>query len=363
MFSQRFALPGLVASAVLTLSTALPATAQLQETHSFLTGKWQRIADFPDPHEEMFGASANGKLYVFGGFIPFWKVAGVVFEYDPAANTWTKKKQMPRPAHHLALTGYNGKVYIFGGFEPPPGTTPGWVPLNNAWEYNPADDSWKALAPMPIARGAAQAAEINGKIYVVGGATLSPGAEKSYLEFKTPQNSLNIVQEYDPATNTWKTKTPMPTPRNHVALAAVNGKIYVAGGRVGAPYISLGTDISLVEVYDPVKDSWVATLPQRMPTARSGVGFGAWGGRLLVAGGEYQDQTQQTAFRAFEAYDPASDTWQTMPPLEIARHGVASAVVGNKFYVVSGDVQSSGSGIAASTVRADAFEFGPTVGK
>ncbi len=93
---------------------------------------------------------------------------------------------MPRPAHHLALTGYNGKVYIFGGFEPPPGTTPGWVPLNNAWEYNPADDSWKALAPMPIARGAAQAAEINGKIYVVGGATLAPGAEKNYLDFKTP---------------------------------------------------------------------------------------------------------------------------------------------------------------------------------
>ncbi len=63
MFSQRFALPGLVASAILLLSSAAPATAQLQETHSFLTGKWQRIADFPEPHEEMFGAAANGKMY------------------------------------------------------------------------------------------------------------------------------------------------------------------------------------------------------------------------------------------------------------------------------------------------------------
>src|SRR5947199_161936 len=109
MSSQRFVLPSLLASAL--LFVGLPATAQQQETHGFLTGKWQRIADFPEPHEEMFGAAANGKMYVFGGFIPFWKVAGVVYEYDPGTNTWAKKKPMPRPAHHLALTGYNGKVY------------------------------------------------------------------------------------------------------------------------------------------------------------------------------------------------------------------------------------------------------------
>jgi hypothetical protein len=46
-----------------------------------------------------------------------------------------------------------------------------------------------------------------------------------------------------------------------------------------------------------------------------------------------------------------------MPSMVIARHGVASAVIGNRFYVVSGDVQSSGSGILASTTRADAFVF------
>ena len=350
MLKPRWASRPQLAALAAILISALPASAQL-------VGKWEQIAPFPEQHEELFGATANGKLYVFGGFIPFWKVAGVVYEYDPASNKWTEKKKMARPAHHLALTGYNGKIYIFGGFEPPPGTTPGWVPLNNAWEYDPVADTWKALAPMPTKRGAAQAAEINGKIYVIGGGTLAPGAEKPYLDFQTPQNSLNIVEEYDPKTNTWRTRSPMPTPRNHVAMGAINGKIYVAGGRVGAPYISLGTDVSLVEVYDPVKDNWYSTLPQRMPTARSGVGFGVYNGRLLVAGGEFQDSIQQTAFRAFEAYDPATDTWQSLPSMVIARHGVASAVVGDKFYVVSGDIQSSGSGIMASTTRADAFVF------
>jgi hypothetical protein len=41
----------------------------------------------------------------------------------------------------------------------------------------------------------------------------------------------------------------------------------------------------------------------------------------------------------------------------IARHGVASAVIGNRFYAVSGDVQSSGTGVSVSTASADAFEF------
>jgi hypothetical protein len=41
----------------------------------------------------------------------------------------------------------------------------------------------------------------------------------------------------------------------------------------------------------------------------------------------------------------------------LARHGVAGGVIGNRFYAISGDVQSSGTGVAVSTASADAFEF------
>src|SRR6516162_8379458 len=43
---------------------------------------------------------------------------------------------------------------------------PGWNAVNNAWEYDPATDEWKELAPMPTKRGAASAGVANGKIYV-----------------------------------------------------------------------------------------------------------------------------------------------------------------------------------------------------
>jgi len=47
-------------------------------------------------------------------------------------------------------------------------------------------------------------------------------------------------------------------------------------------------------------------------------------------------------FRAVEAYDPATNKWLILPPMEFARHGLAGDVVGNRLHMVSGNVQSGG---------------------
>ena len=87
------------------------------------TSPWKKGAPFPEPDEELYGVTVNGKLYVIGG----WgdgKARGVNYEYDPATDRWTKKAPMPRPAHHAALAAANGKIYVMGGFvaseRPPP---------------------------------------------------------------------------------------------------------------------------------------------------------------------------------------------------------------------------------------------------
>src|ERR1700680_3445273 len=69
--------------------------------------KWVSLAPFPDPCPELIGSSANGKVYVFGGLLGN-SVKGIVYEYDPAANKWTRTKKMPLPAHHGAAVGYKG---------------------------------------------------------------------------------------------------------------------------------------------------------------------------------------------------------------------------------------------------------------
>lgn len=318
--------------------------------------KWVKLAPFPEPAEEISGVAAAGKLYVFAGLAPLWKPMGMVYEYDPATDKWTKKKPMAVASHHVAFASYEGKIYAFGGFVLPHSGPPAWVPINNAWQYDPQNDTWKALAPLPTRRGSAVAAVVGNKIYVIGGVTTPPGDEDLGISPTRTQLCLGTVEEYDPAANSWRERTPMPTPRNHAAMGVVNDKIYVIGGRVGAAFIGLASDISVVEEYDPAANKWGAPRA-RMPTARSAMGVGVYGGRIYVAGGEYQDPHLMATFRAVEAYDPATNSWETMPSMPVSRHGLAAGVIGNQLHLVGGDVQSAGSGIDVSTGEHDALEF------
>ena len=71
-----------------------------------------------------------------------------------------------------------------------------------------------------------------------------------------------------------------------------------------------------------------------------------------MAGGEVTTTELVGAFRAVEAYDPATNSWITLPSMPMPRHGVAGAVIGNRFHLVSGMIQSAGS---ADVPRPDAL--------
>ena len=320
--------------------------------------KWVKLAPFPEPAEEVLGVAAGGKMYVLAGLAPGYKPMGLVYEYEPASDKWTKKKPMALPAHHVAVLEYRGKIYVFGGFVLPQAGAPSWVPIDNAWEYDPAADNWKALAPMPTKRGSPVAAAVGDKIYVIGGATVPPGAKDPGVHPARPHRSVGTVEEYDPATNTWRERSSMPTPRNHATAGAVHGKIYVIGGRVGGAFISSGSsNIDVVEEYDPVTDSWGAPRT-KMPSARSAMASGVFGERIYVSGGEGQDAQRMWAFRSLEAYDPVTNSWTVLPSMPVSRHGLAGAVIGNRLHMVSGAVQSSGTGVHVHTESHDAFDFG-----
>ncbi len=305
---------------------------------------WKKAAPFPQPDEELYGAAVSGKMYVMGGWDE-GKAAGLNYEYDPATDKWTQKRGMPRLAHHAAIATANGKLYVIGGFVPPKDTqipTGGaWEPIADTWEYDPAADSWKSLAPVPTKRGAAVAVEVAGKIYVIGGATTVADSKDPYFTFFGPSLVLTTNEVFDPATNKWESRRPMSVARNHAYAAAVNGKIYVIGGRTGHAFILSATNTDVVEEYSPVNDMWSAP-KERMPTARSGGAWGTDGRRIYVAGGEVTTKELVGAFRAVEAYEPATNSWISLPPMPMPRHGIAGAVIGNEFHLVSGMIQSAG---------------------
>jgi N-acetylneuraminic acid mutarotase len=335
VFQRAAAAVGAVVVSLVFVSTAL---AQMP------TSPWKKGAPFPEPDEELYGVAVNGKMYVIGG----WgdgKARGVNYEYDPATGVWTKKSPMPRPAHHAALAAVNGKIYAFGGFVAPATSAiplgAAWEPIADAWEFNPATNAWKALAPLPGKRGSAIAAEVGGKIYVIGGATTMEGSKDPFFTAFGPARVLGSNDVYDPATNTWESRNAMSVPRNHAFSGVVNGKIYVIGGRTGHAFILSATNTDVVEEYNPASNMW--SIPkERMPTARSGGASGSDGRRIYVAGGEVTTTELVGAYRAIEAYEPATNSWTTLPSMPMPRHGVAGAVLENRFHLVSGMIQSAG---------------------
>ena len=349
------AVPGLPPAGMVRAQTSITVTAVSPP------GRWAALAPFPEPTPELAGAALNGKLYAIQGQRPGFVPAGLVYEYDPAGNAWTKKKPMPRALHHGAMVAFNNRIYLFGGFVLPQAGPPGWVPVNDVWEYDPAADAWRKRAPMPTPRGAAGAALANGRIYVVGGAGPLPNSRDQAIRPGSPQRSLATVEEYDPIGNRWRPRAPMPIARNHMAVESTGGKVYAIGGRLGGAFIiAMPGNVDLALEYDPATEVWLTKAP--MPTARSGCNSAALGGRIYVAGGELQTAQYLAAYRAFEAYDPAANVWYQLPPLLIPRHEAAMAALGSRVHILGGDVQSAivplPAGLNFTTAGHEAFEVG-----
>lgn len=319
-------------------------TAHAQAPAQNRVPQWVKAAPFPTPEEELYGSVINGKFYVLGGFGVGGMAPGLVFEYDPAGDRWTRKKDMPIKVHHQAQTPYNGKLYVFGGCLQ--GIT-GEGGTQNAWEWDPVADSWRALAQLPVKRCSAVAEQVDGKIYLIGG--LEP------MENGKGTRVTGLNQMYDPATNTWTNRSPMPTTRNHAMAGAVNGKIYVLGGRLGAGNIPVTTNIDTVEEYDPAANLW-GPVKERMPQVRSGGGWATCNGKIYVGGGEWITREFYAALKALDAYDPATNTWETLTPLPGAVHGNAMGCIGNKLHTVSGKMRAGG-GPDPATASHDVLEL------
>lgn len=288
-------------------------------------GTWKTVAPAPTMRTEVVAAALGGKIYVIGGFhepslryLTAFMISDTVEEYDPATDRWATKASLPAGVHHAGAGTVGGRLYVIGGFTRSFFSV--WDPVASAYMYQPETDSWTERAPMPTPRGALAVAESGGLLYAIGG-------------YDGSGNSA-ALEVYDPATNTWKKKAPLPTPRDHLAAATVGGKVYAIGGRLNRDY---GRNLAIAEAYDPVTDRW--TPMAYMPTARSGITAAVIRDFIYVLGGESPDGT----FRTNEAYWPRADRWQPMAPLPTGRHGLGSAAVNDRLYVIAGGPTPGGS--------------------
>jgi N-acetylneuraminic acid mutarotase len=199
---------------------------------------------------------------------------------------------------------------------------------------NAAENSWTTKASMHSSRTGAEAAVVNGIVYVIGGSQRYNTSDTGFSYM-----SSNPNEAYDPATDTWTQKTPMPTPREGLAAAAFQGKIYCFGGRNVSKDYSISTNLN--EVYDTETDSWETKTP--MPTARSGLKANEVGGKIYLIGGWIESESSSITDKSNKAeiYDPGTDTWTTGSQIPTPVAGYASAVLDGKIYIISGVASGS----------------------
>jgi N-acetylneuraminic acid mutarotase len=281
-------------------------------------GVWIQGAPAPSKRTEVATAALNGKVYVIGGFsqpsfsnVLDFAISRDVEIYDPTADIWSTTTPLPEGRHHAGIAVLDGFLYIIGGFAKSGFSV--WHPVNTVYQFNPATQTWLERAPMPTSRGALGVAVNQGRLYAIGG-------------YDGKQNT-GATEIYNPETDTWTNAAPLSAPRDHLAVVAAGSGIYAIGGRSNLKYRQ---NTSVVEFYNPITDQW--QYQTSLPIARSGIAAGVINGHIYVLGGESGEGT----FDVNEKFIPEESRWITMAPMPTARHGLGVAVVGRRLYAISG---------------------------
>ena len=297
------------------LALVLPAVA------AGAGGTWSSGAPLPDARGEVAAARVGGLIYVVGGFTADGTNSPRVDAYSPAGDSWQRVADLPVSVDHTMAAADRGRLYVAGGY------AASRARLTTFFVYS--GGSWSRLAPLPEPRAAAGAVVVGRKLYVVGGVTTTTGGAS-----RLARSTL----VYDLARRRWS-QVRGPTPREHLAVVALRGRIFAVGGRkAGAD-----TNLDLVESYRPGARRWVR-LP-RVPAKRGGTGAAAVSNRFIVSvGGETAARTIRTVYR----YDAVRRRWSRLPNLPTPRHGLGVAGLGGKVYVLAGGTSP---GLAVSSAN------------
>jgi N-acetylneuraminic acid mutarotase len=248
--------------------------------YNISTNSWTTRRPLPSGRSGINGATPiNGKLYVTGGANSSGQLTRTLFVYDPATNTWARRADLPRAAGCGIQGAIGGLLYVYAVCTVPEG--------HQLFRYNPATNRWATLAPPPIRHEFGPVGGALGNRFYVGGGWFD----------HAPTGRMHA---YNPATNTWADRAPMPGAANGgghgAAYSVLGGKLYVAGG-----FDDSGDQwLDELHVYDPGSNTWTRKAP--MPIRRTdGIGASG-GGRFFVIGGSIPDEGMVT--RRVDAYTP-----------------------------------------------------------
>jgi N-acetylneuraminic acid mutarotase len=274
--------------------------AELFTAAGLLAGSWQSDPPLPLPRSEVAATGWRGTVVLAGGYLADGRSSARVDAYDPRLRRWERLPDLPVAVNHAMAAAGSGRLYFLGGYGTGGAERDAFV-LDGG--------RWRRLPPMPFARAAAGAAVVDQTLYVAGGVGPA-GIARSLLAYDIPKRR-------------WRT-LPGPSPREHLGVTALRGRVYVVAGR------SSGRLFSIVQQWLPRERRWQRLAP--LPEPRGGTAAGTAAGMVISAGAESSAGTSAAVY----AYTPAANRWRRLPDLPTPRHGLAVVGVGSTIHVIGG---------------------------
>ena len=182
----------------------------------------------------------------------------------------------------------------------------------------PVDQSapgrWTALTPLPSPRQEVAVAAWGGRVWVIGG-------------FGESAEPVATVETFDPKLNVWTTRAALPVAVHHAAAAVVGDRLFVMGGYTGGRV--RWETLDRVWEFVAGREAWQARAP--MPTPRGALAVAALGGRLHALGG-----ASDSVSNAHEVYDPATDRWARANAMPTARDHLAAVAFQGRVWALGG---------------------------
>ena len=280
---------------------------------------WQQQPSIPSSSRHApCGFEINGAIYFGTGQDSVSTGYNDLWEYQPAGQQWTQKASLPGPTR-LGANAFSLGVYgyVCCGWT----STVGAIALNDAWQYDPGNNSWTALDTLPGAgRYTASSFTIGNKGYVGGGfGAGGPGLQNDFFEF-------------DPSTGNWTALANCPAALQSASGFSLNGKGYIVGGHTTSV-------ISSVTEYDPLTNSW--TPKNNFPQPVAGAFAFVIDGIPVVGSGIIQTSPSIVYSGNVYLYDSLADSWSatdTFPAL--SRSSCATVSTDIAAFVFGGNHQT-----------------------
>ncbi|MBT3342095.1 MAG: hypothetical protein HN712_15740 [Gemmatimonadetes bacterium] len=258
-------------------------------------------------NHDIFSVPCGGRLYMAGGLLRFWGYPtsqhcfGELFGYDPRSGHWQIVDEMPFPRRYNGIAELEQRVWLVGGEGELQGPGRDVTVLDTVDIYDPETATWSSGPALNQPRTDPFVMASDGRVWAAGGSGDST-------------NRLQSMESIGAGERAWRKEPDLPSPAREGGCCALGGVLYCAS-------------LDGFFAYDIGAAAWDRSIPQP-GTLVKGPLMTAFRGEVWMMGGAGQDQTQ--------CYDPRIRAWREGPRLPTQQSWGAAAVLDGQLIITGG---------------------------